>query len=249
LVPNEATVTTLILCGGRGTRAHPHTVDLPKPLLDVAGRPILRHVMQIFADQGFTRFVLAAGFRADLIAAFARDIGERWDIEVVDTGEDANKGDRILMCREHLTDTFFATYGDGVGDVDLAKLLDFHHTHGGLATVTVVPLPSQYGTMDFDDSGRVHAFIEKPRLIDHWINAGFFAMDERVFEHWPGGDLETTVLPALGSSGELFAYKHDGFWKSMDTFKDAQDLTSLAEAHGKPPWLRSGISASSKSPR
>ncbi len=241
-------VTTLILCGGRGTRAHPHTSDIPKPLMDVAGQPILRHVMEIYAGQGSTGFVLAAGYRAELIWKFAQQLPAEWTVDVVDTGEDTSKGDRVLRCRDRLKGTFFVTYGDGVGDVDIERLIAFHEAHTGVATVTVVPLPSQYGTMDIDGEGRVQRFYEKPQLRDHWINAGFMAMDERVFDHWPGGDLETEVLPALGASGELFAYRHEGFWKSMDTFKDAQDLTALAQEgleKGCPPWLRSAIPASS----
>lgn len=241
-------ITTLILCGGRGTRAYPHTVDIPKPLMDVAGQPILRHVMEIYAGQGFTKFVLAAGYRAELVWKFAQELPTDWTVDVLDTGEDTNKGDRVLRCRDRLSETFFVTYGDGVGDVDIEGLLAFHQSHGGLATVTVVPLPSQYGTMDFDDEGRVRRFYEKPQLRDHWINAGFMAMNAKAFDSWPGGDLETEVLPALGTSGELFGFRHEGFWKSMDTFKDAQDLTALAgngTEKGWPPWLRSAIPASS----
>lgn len=241
-------LTTVILCGGRGTRAYPHTVELPKPLLDVDGTPILRHVMDIYAGQGATRFVLAAGYRPEMIDSFARTLPADWQVEVVDTGEDTHKGDRVLRVRHLVDDPFFVTYGDGVGDVDLEALVAFHREHPGSATVTVVPLPSQYGTMEFDPSGRVERFREKPSLPDHWINAGFLVMDQTVFEGWTG-DLESEVLPALGTRGELFAYRHGGFWKSMDTYKDAQDLTTLARAgrenHGRLPWLRSQARASS----
>ena len=115
--------------------------------------------------------------------------------------------------------------------------------------MTVVPLPSQYGTIEFDDTGRVDRFVEKPRLRDHWINAGFMVMEPRVFDIWPGGDLETDVLPHLAAHHDLFAFRHEGFWQSMDTYKDAQDLTSLAEeakhGRGKPPWFSSPAHASS----
>jgi glucose-1-phosphate cytidylyltransferase len=241
--------TTVILCGGRGTRAYPHTVDVPKPLLHVADRPVLLHVMEIYADQGFTDFVLAAGYRGDMIREFASGLPDAWNVVVVDTGEETNKGDRVLRVREHLTPTFFVTYSDGLGDVDLRGLLDFHNAHEGSASVTVVPLPSQYGTLDVDNTGRVRDFLEKPRLFDHWINAGFLAMDDMVFDGWRG-DLETEVMPMLADAGLLFAHKHEGFWKSMDTFKEALDLTDLCREgerseRGRPPWLRSATRASS----
>jgi glucose-1-phosphate cytidylyltransferase len=243
-------VKTVILCGGRGTRAYPHTVDLPKPLLEVAGQPILRHVMDIYASQGFTSFVLAAGFRTDLIETFAGDLPSAWAVEVVDTGEDTNTGGRLQRCAPRLGERFFATYGDGLGDVDLRATLSFHETHQGAATITIVPLPSQYGTIECDGDGRVARFREKPVLADHWINAGFFVMDSSAFELGWGDDLERDSLPALGAAGQLFAYRHDGFWKSMDTYKDALELTTLCERaerepNGRAPWMRSAAVASS----
>ena len=232
---------TLILCGGRGTRAYPHTLDLPKPLLDVAGRPILHHVMEIYATQGYERFVLAAGYKIELIEQFASELPESWDVKVVDTGLDTNKGERVRLCREFLSERFFVTYGDGVGNIDLARLVACHDDHRGAATVTVVPLPSQFGTLTFGDDGRVVSFQEKPRIEGHWINAGFFLMDDAVFEMWEGDDLERDVCPALTKAGELFAYEHDGFWKWMDTFKEALELSALAEEtvakKGRLPWL------------
>ena len=243
---NDTEITTLILCGGKGTRAYPHTAEVPKPLMEVAGTPILRHVMQIYADQSHGRFVLAAGYRPDLVEEFAKTLPSSWKVDVVDTGEDTDKAKRIELCRQLLTPTFFVTYGDGVGNVSLDALLWFHRSHGGSATVTVVPLPSQYGTMEFDESARVQRFREKPILGDHWINAGFFVMNEDVFESWCGDDLEGDVLPDLAEKGKLFAYRHQGFWKSMDTYKDSMDLSSLAEGpDGRPPWLRSPINAPS----
>ena len=243
-------VKAVILCGGKGTRAYPHTVDLPKPLLEVAGRPILQHVMEIYAGHGLTSFVLAAGFRTDLIVDFAGTLPSTWDVEVVDTGENTNTGGRVARCAPLLDDVFFLTYGDGLGDVDLEATLAFHRGHGGAATVTVVPLPSQYGTIECDPESRVVEFKEKPVLRDHWINAGFFVMDATVFDHGWGEDLERDALPALGAAGQLYAYRHEGFWKSMDTYKDALELTTLYERSerdrdGRPPWQRSKAVASS----
>jgi glucose-1-phosphate cytidylyltransferase len=229
---------TVILCGGRGTRAYPDTREVPKPLLEVGGRPILAHLMGIYAAQGFTDFVLAAGYLADRIRAFADDCPEDWAVEVADTGEDTNTGGRVRRVADRVGDEFFLTYADGLGNVDLAALLAFHRSHPGAATVTTVPLPSQYGTLHVDGAGRVHGFTEKPRLPDHLINAGFFVLDARAFELWPdpGEDLEREVLPALGEQDELYAFQHQGFWKSMDTYKDAVDLTTLC-ADGPGPWL------------
>lgn len=226
---------TVILCGGKGTRAYPHTLEIPKPLMEVGDSPILQHVMAIYARQGFCDFVLSAGYRADLVAAFAESLTRPWRVEVVDTGEDTGTAGRVLGCAPILGPTFMATYGDGLGSVDLGALVAFHRSHGGAMTVTAVPLPSPYGTLEWDEQGRVRRFLEKPRLSDHWINAGFFVVDERAFEHWVGDDLERDVLPALTDAGELYAYRHGGFWRSMDTYKDALELSALWREGGG-PW-------------
>lgn len=226
---------TVILCGGKGTRAYPHTIDVPKPLLEIDGQPVLRQTMDIYAAQGFTDFVLAAGYKMDLIAEFAASLPNDWRVDVVDTGEDTNTGGRVLRCRERVGDRFFVTYADGVGNVNLTALLEFHAGHSGVATLTTVPLPSQYGTIVFEPDGRVEEFREKPRLPDHHINAGFFVFDAEAFEHWGGEDLENDVLPSLGDRGLLFAFRHDGFWRSMDTYKDAVELTKLCVG-GHAPW-------------
>lgn len=227
---------TLILCGGRGTRAYPHTAEVPKPLLEVAGQPVLAQVMQIYANQGHTDFLLAAGFRHDLVEAFAGRLPGHWRVEVMDTGLDTGTGERIARCRHRLAGTAFVTYADGLGNVDLRALVAFHRLHPGSATVTTVPLPSQYGTMVCGPGGRVEGFEEKPVLRDHWINAGFFVLDEEAFDHWKGEDLEREVLPALSASGQLYAYRHEGFWRSMDTYKEALELTALC-SDGSGPWL------------
>ena len=155
---------TVILCGGKGTRAYPHTTQVPKPLLEVAERPVLQHVMESYAAQGFTSFVLAAGFKIELIDEFARTLPSGWDVDVVDTGEDTNTGGRIARCRDRMGDTFFATYSDGLSDIDLRALQEFHEGHDGTATLTTVPLPSQYGTIVFGEDRRVSLFREKPVL-------------------------------------------------------------------------------------
>lgn len=229
---------TVILCGGKGTRAYPHSLEVPKPLMTVADRPVLLHVMELYAALGFTEFVLSAGYKAEMISKFAASLPGNWKVEVVDTGEDTNTAGRILNVRELLGATFFATYGDGLGDIDLHALLDFHRGHVGCGTLTTVPLPSQYGTIDIAADGRVAEFREKPRLPDHPINAGFFVFDQAAFDHWEGDDLERDVLPKLGEVGRLFAYRHNGFWKSMDTYKDSQELSEMCGPDGHGPWAR-----------
>ena len=226
---------TLILCGGQGTRGQPQTTFVPKPLLGVGDRPILRHVMEIYAAQGFRDFLLAAGYLIEQIEAFAETTPAGWCVEVIDTGAEADTGERVARCRAVLGDRFFLTYGDGVGDVDLDALLAFHRDHGGAATLTVVPLPSQYGTVDVRADGRIERFREKPVLHDHLINAGFMVIEQRAFEWWVGPNLERDVLPALSDAGEVYAYLHPGFWRSMDTHKDATELSALCAA-GDPPW-------------
>lgn len=226
---------TVILCGGKGTRAYPHTVDVPKPLLYVGGRPVLSHVMETYANQGFREFLLAAGYKLELIENWAVSADASWEVDVVDTGEDTNTGGRIARLADRVGETFFVTYADGLGDVDLRALLEFHRSHSGAATLTTVPLPSQYGTLRIGAGDRIEQFNEKPRLPDHPINAGFFVFDRRAFEFWDGEDLERDVLPALGAAGELYAYRHHGFWKSMDTHKDSRELSALFE-NGRGPW-------------
>jgi glucose-1-phosphate cytidylyltransferase len=230
-------VKTLILCGGKGTRAYPHTLEVPKPLLEVADVPVLRHVMGVYARQGFQDFVLAAGYRADLIEDFAASLDAPWSIQVIDTGVDTNTGGRVRACIDQLGETAFVTYADGLGDIDLRALLAFHQGHDGAATLTTVPLRSQYGTVGTDGQNRVLGFREKPELPDHRINAGFFVFDARVADRWAGDDLERDVLPDLAARGELFAYPHAGFWRSLDTYKDALELTALCNA-ASAPWER-----------
>ena len=187
----------------------------------IGDEPILRHLMEIYAAQGFTDFLLAGGYLVDLLVEFTQGLPPDWSVEVVDTGSDTGTGGRIARCAHLLGSRFLVTYGDGLGNVDLRALLEFHDFHPGSATVTTVPLPSPYGTMRWDDAHRVSRFIEKPILKDHWINAGFFVFEAEVFEHWDGDDLEREVLPRLARDRTLYAYQHEGFWRSMDTYKDA----------------------------
>ncbi|MBL8702123.1 MAG: NTP transferase domain-containing protein [Alphaproteobacteria bacterium] len=227
----------VILAGGRGTRAYPYTEYLPKPMMPVGGRPILVRVMEIFARQGFTKFVVSLGYRKEIIMDYFEGRRFEWEVDLVDTGVDSDTGDRIFNCRDRLGDRFFATYSDGLCDVDLGALLAFHEGHRGHATITTVPLISQYGTVDCDSDGRITAFREKPTLDNMWINAGFFVMNKAIFGDWQGGNLEREVFPVLQSKGMLYALRHKGFFKSMDTYKDQQEIDRLME-QGSPPWMR-----------
>jgi len=227
----------VILCGGAGRRAWPLTEDVPKPMLPIGGSPILVHLMQLFADQGHTEFVLSVGYRQEVIRDYFAGNHRDWRIDIVDTGEDADTGERLRGCAPLLRETFFATYGDGLCDVPLDALLAFHHTHGGFATLTNVPLNCQYGIVEADAQGRVVSFREKPVLREHWINAGFMVMEREIFGKWPGPNLERDVLPSLARAGQVYAYQHDGFFKALDSAKDQQELDEMLRTN-RPPWSR-----------
>ena len=234
-----AELPVVVLCGGRGTRAWPLTEALPKPLLPVGDRPVVGHLLDVFLRQGVREVVLATGYRADLVADWAAglDLPSGVAVRCVDTGDDTGTAERLRGCAKTLPDgPFLATYGDGLGDVDLAALLARHAEAGSAATVTTVPLPSQYGTLDLDDDGRVTGFREKPVLDDHWINAGFLVLEPEALTADPGEDLEREVLPALAGQGRLSAYRHRGFWRSVDTQKDLVELDRLLQS-GATPWL------------
>jgi glucose-1-phosphate cytidylyltransferase len=234
----DAVDTVAILCGGRGTRLREQTQSIPKALVEVGGRPILWHIVRIYAAQGFRRAVLCLGHRGEMIAEFAR--GEDWPegiaVEPVDTGQDTPTGGRLLAARDAIgAGTFCATYGDGVADVDLPALVDFHRAHGRAATMTVVRPELQFGITELDGDGRVTGFHEKPRS-EHWVNGGFFCFEPSLFDELaPGSVLEREPLERLAARDELRAYRHEGFWDCMDTYKDAVLLNDLWAA-GQAPW-------------
>lgn len=236
----------VILCGGKGTRSYPFTEYMPKVMMPIKGRPIIVHLMEIYARQGFCDFVLAAGHRKEILYDYFDGRFRDWNIRIVDTGEDSDTGERIRRCQPFVGDTFLATYGDGLGNVNLQELVAFHEASDGLATLTSVPLRSQYGTVLFDHENRVSNFCEKPIIEECWINAGFFAFDKSVFDHWNGYNLECEVLPALAKMSRLYVYRHKGFWKSMDTSKDQQEMERLFRA-GNVPWLVEPLPLSTRS--
>jgi glucose-1-phosphate cytidylyltransferase len=225
-----------------------------KVLTDVGGRPILWHVMRIYAAFGHTRFVLALGHQAEDVKRYfleynpircdfticlgqtgnityhGPDYEASWEVTLADTGLDPEKGARIRHAAEYIDeDTFFVTYGEAVGNVDLDALLAFHRQHGRLATVTGVRLQSHLGVFQLDKQGHVDGFMEKPQL-DHWVNAGFMIFERTVLDYLEGDDsvhLEREVLPRLIADGQLMMYRHSGFWRSMKTFKDALKLDTI----------------------
>jgi glucose-1-phosphate cytidylyltransferase len=230
----------VILCGGRGTRLQERTQAIPKPLVEIGGRPIVWHVIQLYAVQGFREFVLATGYKGELIERFTAE--QEWpegvSVECADTGLETPTGGRIKLLEGRLAGEgrFCATYADGVADIDLEALLEFHAGHGALASMTVVRPELQFGVTELDgEDGRVTGFREKPRS-EHWINGGFFCMERDALSYLEQDSvLEREPLERLARENELRAYKHEGFWECMDTYKDAVALNDLW-ASGKAPW-------------
>lgn len=232
------TQPVVILCGGRGTRLREHAEALPKPLVEVGGRPILWHVMQLYLVQGLGHFILCTGYKGELIERFVADCD--WPasvtVDCVDTGLETPTGGRIKLVQDRLGEgTFCATYADGVADIDLAELLDFHARSEATATMTVVQPELPFGVADLDGDGVVRGFREKPRS-DHWVNGGFFCFEPGIFEHLTVDSvLEREPLERLAVAGRLQAYRHTGFWDCMDTYKDTIELNDRW-ARGEAPW-------------
>lgn len=252
---------TVLLAGGLGSRLSEETVRIPKPMVEVGGRPIMLHVMDIYSHWGQQNFIVACGYKSMLMKQFfhnlhlmnndftvrlgsgsmdlrpCRDVD--WNVSVVDTGELTMTGGRLRRLRDWLGDeTFMVTYSDGVGNVDIDALLAFHRSHGGLATVTAVQPPARFGNLDLDGD-RVAEFTEKVTTYETWINGGFFVFEPGVLDYLEGDHeaLEQTPLSRLAADGQLFAYKHKGFWHPMDTVRDRETLERLW-AEGTPPWLQ-----------
>jgi glucose-1-phosphate cytidylyltransferase len=229
----------VILCGGRGTRLQEHAQSIPKPLVEIGGRPIVWHVIQLYASHGFREVVLACGYKGEMIEEFVAgcDWPEGVTVRCLDTGIDTPTGGRIKHAGETLGEgRFCATYGDGLADVDLQEVLRFHADHGALATMTVVRPELQFGVTEIDgDHGRVTGFREKPRS-DHWINGGFFVFEGGVLDYLGESSvLEREPLEGLAADGQLRAFRHTGFWECMDTYKDAVQLNDLWD-RGDAPW-------------
>lgn len=251
----------VILCGGLGTRMREETEYRPKPLVDVGGKPILWHIMKLYAAHGLHEFVLCLGYRGWMIKDYflnyeamnndftialggAKPItyhgahGEQdFQVTLAETGHDSMTGGRVKRVGRYLDgDTFMVTYGDGVADVDISKLLAFHKSHGKLATMTAVRPRSRFGLLEVNDDNRVERFSEKPQE-EGWMNAGFFVFNRKVLDRLNGDDciLEREPLERLASDGELMSFRHEGFFFAMDTFREYKMLNDLWST-GNAPW-------------
>lgn len=226
----------VILCGGRGTRLGEHGRNVPKALIKIGGKPIIWHLLSIFSHYGVNDFVLCLGYLGDEIKGYFAENTNGWNIEFVDTGLDTNTGGRLKRVARFLkdSDSFFVTYGDGLADVDISKLRSFHAGHGKVATVTTVHPFSPFGLVDLDSDGTIRRFREKP-LLDDWINGGFFVFDHAIFDQLTDDCvLEREPFEILSGQGEMMAYRHEGFWKCMDTYKDNLEFEALW--NDSAPW-------------
>jgi glucose-1-phosphate cytidylyltransferase len=243
---------TIVLCGGKGTRLDRHGALIPKALFRIGTEPLILHLMRIYRTFGLTDFTLSLGYLADEFgkyfnqpvvspgevtgtSAIELDGGSNIDLELVDTGLETNTGGRVKKLESHVTeDTFCVTYGDGLADVDLSALIEFHRSHGKIATLTAVNPISNFGLLDLGNDGSVESFREKPKLKE-WINGGFFVFERHIFSYLDDKCvLEKEPFERLAAEGELMAFRHDGFWKCMDTFKDNVELNEIWDAGA--PW-------------
>jgi glucose-1-phosphate cytidylyltransferase len=250
----------IILAGGLGTRMREETEFRPKPMVEIGGRPVLWHIMKNLAHFGISDFIIATGYKSDMIKEyflnyeawnndFTIDLGKRdsltfnnahdeahWTVTIAYTGENTMTGGRVKQASKYLDDQpFLVTYGDGLADVDINALRDYHRASGSLATVTTVQPTSRFGVMDVDGSGKVISFAEKPKL-EGWINVGFFVMEHEFLSYLgPDSILEETPLTKLAESGQLSAYRHSGFWQPMDTYRESLALNDLWDLDAA-PW-------------
>ncbi len=253
---------TVILCGGVGTRLREQTEFRPKPMVEIGGRPILWHIMKIFAHHALSEFILCLGYRGDMIKEYflnyeamnndftislksgnpiqyhgSHEEGD-FKVTLVDTGPQTMTGGRVKRVERYIEDdTFMVTYGDGVADIDLGKLLAFHRSHGRLATVTTIRPLSRFGVLDIDGKGMVRKFAEKPAE-DAWASAGYFVFQRQVFDYLQGGEscvMEREPMERLVADGQLAAYRHDGFFFAMDTYREYEALNKMWDS-GQAPW-------------
>lgn len=236
--PYPRDIPVVILCGGRGTRIGDVTQQVPKPLVRIGDHPILWHIMRLYRHHGFRRFILCLGYKGHLIEEYFHEHHAQ-DVTLVDTGPDTATGARVRRIRPYLDqDLFMLTYGDGVGDVDLCRLLNVHRSGGRIGTVTGVHPPSRFGELHVAHDV-VTDFREKPTLLSVWASGGFFVFQREFVEEYLDDDpeliLEQEPLRKLAASAELTLYRHEGFWRGMDTIHEWSELTRLWQS-GVPPW-------------
>jgi len=251
----------VILAGGLGTRLSEETITRPKPMVEIGGMPILWHIMKGFSSFGVNDFIICCGYKGYVIKEFfsnyllhmsdvrislkdssvvvEQNRSEQWTVTMVDTGEHSLTGGRLKRVETYVNgdECFCLTYGDGVGDVDIRQLINFHKSHGRLATLTATRPPGRYGALKFGEGGSILSFQEKPEGDGSWINGGFFVLNAQVLKMIEGDQvsLEEETLPRLAESNNLFAYKHEGFWQPMDTLREKRLLEHLW-SKGEAPW-------------
>ena len=229
---------TIILAGGLGTRISEETDSKPKPMVLLDENPIILHLMNIYAKHGYTDFVVAAGYKSEVIFDWVKKLKTDWKIEVIETGLDTQTGGRIKKCMEVIgPQKVMVTYGDGLGNVNIAKLLEFHDSHGKQATVTAVRPPARFGQLTLDGN-KVTEFGEKQHADGGWINGGFFVIEPSVVELIKSDldPFETSALPTLAKQDQLRAFHHEGFWQPMDTLREKNELSEYARKRTQ-PWL------------
>jgi glucose-1-phosphate cytidylyltransferase len=252
---------TIILCGGLGTRISEETQLKPKPMVEIGGKPILSHVMKIYEKFNHKDFILALGYKGEVIKDyflnyhsrmsdfsvnladgkinFINPTSEDWNVTLVDTGSSSMTGGRLLRLKQYIkNETFMLTYGDGVSDINIDNLIKFHKSHGKIATVTSVRPPARFGGMKIINN-KVEEFKEKPQSGEGWINGGFFIFEPEIFNYLQSDEtiLEQQPLENLSKDGQLMAYEHDGYWQCMDTVRDRDSLQELWSS-GKAPWRK-----------
>lgn len=227
----------VIFCGGKGIRLKELTEELPKPLVEIGNMPVLWHIMKIYSSYGFNNFILCLGYKGEKIKDyFSRNNPKEWNLILVDTEENSTKAERLKKVKEIINeDDFLVAYGDDVSNVNIKELIEFHKKHRKIVTITAVQLNNPYGTVEINKDNTIKEFKEKP-LMKEWINGGFMIFNKKIFDYIAEGDeLEKEVFEKLVKNNEISAFKHKGFWKSMNTLKDNEELNELWK-NGKAEW-------------
>ena len=226
----------ILLAGGLGTRLSEYTGTIPKPMVQIGGKPMLWHIMNLYAKYNHTDFFVALGYKGEIIKEYFSNMSEKWNINLIDTGQNTMTGGRVKRLQRIIgNETCMLTYGDGLSDINLDSLIDFHKSHRRLVTVSAVRPPARFGAIKLNND-RVTSFKEKSNLEEGWINGGFFVIEPDFFNFIDGDDtyLEREPLEKAVHKGELFAYKHNGFWQCMDTKRDKDNLEAIYSKGA--PW-------------